>query len=76
LYNFLEEILFLMDSEGFFLSKGKVKIDEKKLKLKAELKGDDAKNYSIGLDVKAVTYNQMFVKRVGKEFVTQVVLDV
>ena len=86
LYNFLEELLFLMDSEGFFLSSCKVKINEKNLALKAELQGDDAKNYKISLDVKAVTYNEMFVKRekiekkekTGKKdkFICQVVVDV
>ena len=80
LYNFLEELLFLLDSENFFTSEIKVKINEKKLELKAELKGDNAGNYSIGLDVKAVTYNEMFVKKEkveGKEmWVCQVVLDV
>lgn len=63
LYNFLEELLFLLDSENFFLSKIKVKIDEKKLLLEAEAFGDEAKNYEIHLDVKAVTYNEMFVKQ-------------
>ncbi len=76
LYNFLEELLFLLDSENFFLSRIKVKIDEKKLELKADLEGDNAGNYKIGLDVKAVTYNEMFVKKLGKKWVCQVVLDV
>jgi len=74
LYNFLEELLFLLDSENFFVSKVKVKISG--LKLEAELLGDDAGKYETKLDVKAVTYNQMFVKREGKEWMTQVVIDV
>lgn len=80
LYNFLEEILFLLDSEGFFLSSCKVKIgkSKNKNKLVAELQGDKAKNYRIGLDVKAVTYNEMFVKQNTKknQWICQVVLDV
>lgn len=76
LYNFLEELLFLLDSENFFLSEIKVKIDEKKFKLQAELFGDDAGKYPIGLDVKAVTYNNMFVKKEKNKWVCQVVLDV
>jgi len=76
LYNFLEELLFLLDSEGFFVSKAKVSIDKKKLELNAELIGDSASNYSIGLDVKAVTYNEMFVKKDRKGYICQVVLDV
>jgi len=76
LYNFLEELLFLLDSEGFFLSSVIVKIDEKKLELEAEVMGDEARNYEISLDVKAVTYNEMFVKKIKDNFVCQVVLDV
>ena len=76
LYNFLEELLFFLDSENFFLSNVKLKIDEKNLKLEAQLEGDEAKNYSIHLDVKAVTYNEMFVKKKKDKYICQVVLDV
>ncbi|MBS3108258.1 archease [Candidatus Woesearchaeota archaeon] len=77
LYNFLEEFLFLLDSEGFFLSKiAKIKLDKKKLELEAELIGDKAENYKIGLDVKAVTYNSMFVKKEKDKWVCQVLIDV
>jgi SHS2 domain-containing protein len=76
MYNFLEQLIILLDSENFFLSKAKVKIDEKKMALSAELHGDDAKNYKIGLDVKAITYNEMFVKKVKDKWACQVVLDV
>jgi SHS2 domain-containing protein len=76
LYNFLEQLIILLDSENFFLSKAKVKINEKKMTLSAELHGDDAKNYKIGLDVKAITYNEMFVKKVKDKWACQVVLDV
>ena len=41
-----------------------------------EFVGDDASNYSIGLDVKAVTYNQMFVKKQKNKYICQVILDV
>jgi SHS2 domain-containing protein len=45
LYNFLEEILFLIDSKNFILSKiKKLKIDEKKLTLEAEFLGDNVRN--------------------------------
>jgi SHS2 domain-containing protein len=74
LYNFLEELLFLLDSKNFFLLSCKVKIKDKKLE--AELEGDKAGNYNIELDVKAVTYNSMFVKKEKGKFVVQVVLDV
>ncbi len=60
LYDFLEEFLFLLDAEGFLVSRVKsLKIDKKKFKLKAVLVGDDASNYSFSNDVKAVTYNDI-----------------
>jgi len=77
LYNFLEELLFLFDSENFFMSRIKsIKIDKKAIKLEAEVVGDDAKNYKIHLDIKAVTYNEMFVKQEKDKWIVQVVLDV
>ena len=74
LYNFLEEILFLLDSEGFFVSD--VKVFVKDFSLVAEVFGDNSENYKIGLDVKAITYNEMFVKNLRGKWVCQVVLDV
>ena len=77
LYNFLEELLVLFDGEGFFLSKeGKMKIDKKKFLLEAEVVGDDAKNYTFDIDVKAITYHQMFVKQEKGGWICQVVVDV
>jgi SHS2 domain-containing protein len=77
LYNFLEEFLFLLDSKGFLACKvKKIKIDKKNFKLEAELFGDDAKNYGFTNTVKAITYNDMFVKNNNRKWVIQVVLDV
>ena len=78
LYNFLEELLFLLDSQRFFLAKikvNKIRIDGKKTELKANLVGDKVDNYKADLIVKAVTYNEMFVKKKGDKFICQVVLD-
>ncbi len=44
--------------------------------LNADIFGDDAKKYETKIDVKAVTYNEMFVKKIRKNWVCQVVLDV
>ncbi len=77
LYNFLEEFLYLLDAENFLLSKiEKVKIDKKIFSLTASLTGDNAANYKFTNDVKAVTYNEMFVKKLKEKWVAQVVLDV
>lgn len=75
LYNFLEELLFLFDSEGFvFVKVGKIKIKDGKLE--AEILGGRIENYKTHVDVKAVTYNEMFVKKEKNKYVAQVVLDV
>ncbi len=78
LYNFLEELLFFLDSENFFLSKPKLKIKKGKkyFELEGEILGDIAKNYEIKIDVKAITYNEMFVKKIKDTWVCQAVLDV
>jgi SHS2 domain-containing protein len=74
LYNFLEEFLYLIDAENFLLSKIKsIKIINNKLE--SEVVGDKASNYKFTNDIKAVTYNEMFVKQDGNNWVAQVVLD-
>lgn len=75
LYNFLEEFLFLYDSEGFVLSKI-ININIRDNKLEAEIFGDKSSSYKISQDVKAVTYNSMFIKKEKRRFIIQVVLDV
>src|SRR3990167_9476131 len=61
LYNFLEEFLYLLDAKNFLPAKIKnIKIKDNKLE--AEIAGDKASNYKFSNDVKAVTYNQMYVK--------------
>jgi len=74
LYSFLEEILFLIDTKGFLMAKCKVKI--RGLELEADLVGDDIQNYNIIIDAKAITYNEMFVRKEKNRWVAQVVVDV
>ncbi|MFH0936439.1 MAG: archease [Candidatus Woesearchaeota archaeon] len=72
LYNFLEELLFLLDKDSFLLSKIK-KIKIKDNKLEAIVLGDKAINYETHGEVKAVTYNEMEIKE--KPYMLQVVVD-
>lgn len=78
LLNFLEELLFLIDTKNFILAKAKVKIQSIKHlqsnshQLTAELTGDSINNYRTKTHIKAVTYNQM---QITKNFV-QVILDI
>ena len=77
LYNFLEEFLVLFDSKNFLPGKIKgLKLDEKNLTVEAEVLGDDAKNYNTDVHIKAITYNEMFVKKDKNKYTTQVVVDV
>lgn len=61
LYNFLEELLVLFDSEHFIVSRVKdIKINDGKLK--ARLLGDSSEKYNFHIDIKAITYSEMEVK--------------
>ena len=77
LYNFLEEILFLIESENFIPSKVvSLKIDKKNFSLSATLLGDSSQNYKIESHIKAVTYNEMSIKKIKDKWTLQVVLDI
>ena len=76
LYNFLDELIFLLDAQDFIVSSAKVKI--KGMKLTASLKGDSTKKYNLN-HVKAATYAEMYIKKNSKDsksWEAQVVLDV
>ncbi|MFH1521532.1 MAG: archease [archaeon] len=75
LYNFLEEFLFLLDAEDFLVARIK-SISIEGNNLKCVVVGDIAENYKFTNDVKAITYNDMFVREEDGKFICQVVLDV
>jgi SHS2 domain-containing protein len=78
MYNFLEEFLFLLDSEEFLATKiEKLKIDAKKFSLSCVVYGDNTQNYPEVTHIKAITYNEMFIKKnKSGNWKAQVVLDV
>ncbi len=75
MYSFLEEFLYLLDAENFLLGKVKVKIFQK-TRLEVVASGDKASNYKFTNKVKAITYNEMFVKKEKGKWTAQVVVDV
>lgn len=78
-YDFLEKIIFLIDTEGFLTKEViQIRVAEKKgeFALKAELAGDNAKNYDVHTCIKAVTYNDMEIIQSDRGCVIQVVLDI
>lgn len=87
LYNFLEEFIYLLDAEDFILSEVEdieITKEDEGFNLSAKILGDRATNYKFSNKVKAITYNDMFVKqeKIGKgksaksDFNLQFVLDV
>lgn len=81
LLNFLEEFLYLLDAKDLLVSKVvNLKIDPENFLLEATAIGDKAHKYDFTNDVKAITYNDMFIKeeKIGdkKKTVLQFVLDV
>jgi len=78
LYDFLEDLLFYVDTEGFLLHEVKdLKITEAdgKFHLKAVVSGDSG-DYEIYTQIKAVTYSDMFIKEEDGKVTIQVVLDI
>jgi SHS2 domain-containing protein len=90
LYDFIEELLFLLDTEGFMISSFKdMNIKEVKKKgavnfsLQCIALGDSYKNYEVKGDIKAITYSEMSIRKEkaiggkGKDgFVVEVVFDI
>ncbi len=73
LYDFIDELLYILDVEGFVACKIKsIEINGKKLT--ALLVGDSYKNYDHHGDVKAMTYNEMdIIEEKGKATIIFVV---
>lgn len=74
LYNFMDEIIYLLDAENFLAVKAKVTI--RGYNLHAELFGDKATNYHNLDHIKSATYSEMYIKKTEDGFEAQAVLDV
>jgi SHS2 domain-containing protein len=74
---FLDELLFLIDSEEFILSKiKKIKIERKKgYSLYAVVSGDNLRKYTFREVVKAVTFNELKITEGKEKTAIQMVLD-
>ncbi len=75
LYDFLEQFLILLDSENFLLNSVKeITIEDNKLK--AVIVGDtELEKYETETHIKAVTYQEMEIKKEKGQYMLQVVLD-
>lgn len=78
LYDFLEELLFLLDSEGFILNKVEnLKITKnEKYSLECVIYGDMHDDYDVKGNIKSITYNDMFIKEEEGKVILQVVVDI
>lgn len=79
LFEFLEEIIFLKDSQRLLFSKVKVKITKnKEYKLDAELRGEEInpKKHKLGNDAKAVTYHDFEVEEIKRKWRAKVIIDI
>jgi SHS2 domain-containing protein len=79
LYDFIEQLLFLIDTEGFMISdfkNMKIKQAKDKFVLTCTARGDNYKNYEVKGDIKSVTYSEMKIHKEKSGFVVDVVLDI
>jgi len=80
LYDFLEEFVVLVDSKGFLLNnieELKIIKKDKGFRLVAKVTGDRVNHtYDINAHIKAVTYQQMYVKKSKGTYILQVILDI
>lgn len=78
LFNFLDELVYLKDTDAMVFSKITVTVDEQKLSLLATVKGDAVKSseQKLGQDIKAVTMHYFTVEKKTNGWSVRVVLDI
>ncbi len=81
LYDYLEELLFVLDTDGFITAEIKdMKISEdkknKKFSLQCLALGDKDEKYEIKGNIKSVTYSEMKIETTKDGCVIEVVLDI
>lgn len=79
LYDFIEELLYFLSVDGFLLAKvEKISIIQGQdgYELKAIVKGDKHTGYEVAGDIKAATYNDMYIKKKADKVEIQFVVDI
>ncbi len=76
LVKWLNELLYLFDTEGLVFKE--FKVDIKNGELTAEAKGEpyDQEKHGAGTVIKAATYNELKVQKENKEWIAQCIVDV
>lgn len=81
LYDFIQELVVLVDTEGFMLNKIKfMKLsgsDKNGWKLSAILRGDHYGKYDVHTPIKSMTYSDMKIEQRGDNgYMLQIVVDI
>lgn len=79
LYEFIEELIVLTDTEGFLLNTVEdVKISEENgdFTLTGIARGDHYKNYEVKTAIKSMTYSDMIIKEENGEYIVRVTVDI
>jgi len=78
LFDFLDQLIFLLDTERFVLHDCELRIMQKNEKyiVSGTAVGDRVDNYDVSGNVKAVTYNDMELKKDADGWTCQVVVDI
>ncbi|RLI06875.1 archease [Candidatus Bathyarchaeota archaeon] len=77
LYDFLDELLYINDTENLIFSQIDVDVDAEKLRLKAQCRGEpfNPEKHEAGAVVKAVTFHQMKIEETDGQWRIRVVFD-
>jgi SHS2 domain-containing protein len=79
LYDFLEELLFLLDTECFLFCDVKsmrIMKEEDECRLECVALGDNCKEYETHGDIKAITYSEMKIEEKKGSAMIQLVFDI
>lgn len=78
MFNWLNELIFYVDTQSMLFSKFDVKINKEKNILKAKVFGEkiNPKKHEIREDVKACTYHRMEIKQVDGIWQAQLIVDI
>ncbi len=78
MFRWLNELIFYPDAEGLAFSKFRIKLDEKKLVLEADVWGEriDPERHELREDVKACTYHKLELKKKKGGWEAQVIVDI
>ncbi len=78
IFEWINELLFFIDTESLFLSKFNIKVDEKNFTVSGKAYGEsfNEDKHEILTEVKAPTYHKMEVKRENGIWTAQVIVDI